>query len=83
MVLFETEQGAKDPGLSTSVVLSNPEDLALSDHLRCFDTFNYDSVHLLVYALRSLNRSQPALNVSMILIRCGYSDIASAGSGTL
>ena len=41
VVLFETEKSTEDPGLSAMIVLSNSENLAFSNHLRCFDAFNH------------------------------------------
>jgi hypothetical protein len=38
--LFETQEGAKDPSLSVRIPPRNPEHLAFSDHVCCFDPLN-------------------------------------------
>jgi hypothetical protein len=61
---FDTEESGEDPGLSAPIVLRNPEDLAFSDHLRCFDTF--DHVACCCQCARSLHRSPAPLDVPMV-----------------
>ena len=41
LMLFDTEKSTEDPGLSAMIVLGNSENLAFSDHLRCFDACDY------------------------------------------
>src|SRR5688572_3735778 len=53
------------------VVLRNPEHLALSDHLRCFDTFDY--VACGCQRARSLHGSPPPLHMAMV----GFNAIVS------
>jgi hypothetical protein len=56
--------GRRRPSLSAPIVLSNPEDLPFSDHLRCFDSFNRRPCRC--EGARSLHGSPAAFDVPMI-----------------
>ena len=63
-MLLEAEQGGEHPSLSPPVVLRNPENLAFSDHLRCFDA--RDHIPCRCDSARALHGSPPALNMPVI-----------------
>jgi hypothetical protein len=62
--LLNTEERAEHPSLSAPVVLGNPEHLAFSDHLRCFNAFDCRSGGC--ESPRSLHGSPAALHMPVI-----------------